>query len=218
MSNPSGECAAAEKILAAAEAHRGGLLNYTAYHAFRLLEALSRGPLGRPRIVRLLGLGEASVKTLLSRMRQLGLVDRDPAGRGYILTRAGREALGSLSELIRIYKPRLGVFEDTTAIVVAGVPAPRTLVDVYRVRDVLVMEGCREALIGGVEAGQPHYPGVPEELARFLEAWDPGVDKGLVIIAPGHCIPAAYTAALRIALGECRRGTPGPGVTGGDRS
>jgi len=207
-------------MLEAAEPHRGGLINYTAYHAYRLLEALHRGPLGRPRIVRLLGLGEASAKTLLSRMRQLGLVERDPAGRGYTLTRAGREALGSLSRLVRIYKPRLGVFEDTTAIVVAGVPAPRTLVDVYRVRDLLVMEGCREALIGGVEAGQPRYPGVPEELARFLEAWDPGVDQGLVIIAPGRCTPAAYTAALRLALEECRRGTPegADGVTGGDRS
>jgi len=211
-------CRAIETILRAAEKHRGGLLNYTAYHAYKLLRELARGPLGRPRIVKTVGVGEASAKTLIARMKSMGLVERDPGGRGYRLTVEGARVEGSLSRLLHVYKPPLGLFDDTTAIVVEGVPAPGSLVDVYRVRDLLVMEGCREALIGGVRGGEARYPGVPEELSRFLEAWDPGVQDGLVIIVPGRCTPAAFTAALRLALDSCQ-GTPGgEGVTGVDRS
>ncbi len=209
MPSRSQACEALEAVLAAAEPRRGGAVGYTAYHVARALEALHGGPHGRPRLVRLLGIGEAGAKTLLSRLQARGLVERAGGGRGYVLTTRGEAVLRALRGTVTVYRPRLDVLEEPAAIVSPLVEPPRDLTGVYSVRDYLVAMGCRTCLVGGVEAGVPRYPGVPQPIHGVLEAWDPGVPRGLVVIVPSRCLPRAYHAVLRL-VADRACGVTGP--------
>lgn len=196
-------CQAVKAVLKAAEPRRGGSTGYTAYHVVQALRLLSQEPpVGRPRLQRELGIGEAAAKTLLSRLERLGLAEKVPGGRGHRASQAGIQYHAVLSRLIRFHRLRASPLGDSYALV-TGVPEPvRDLVGVYHVRDYLVAEECRVSIIGGVEAGVPHYPGIPGGEAETLTAWDPGVERGVVVIVPRECLGKAYTGLLRLIMRE----------------
>ncbi|RLG80592.1 MAG: hypothetical protein DRO09_02920, partial [Thermoprotei archaeon] len=51
---------------------------FTPYHVFMALRIIAeKGPIGRPSLMKDIGLGEASTKTLLRRMRSAGLIGID---------------------------------------------------------------------------------------------------------------------------------------------
>lgn len=183
----------------AAEARRGGSVGYSAYHVIEALRALSSGvPLGRPRLQSTLGIGEAAVKTLLSRLEELGLAEKVPQGRGHTATPSGANHYKAVSSALTYYRLRATPIGEAAAIASPILDPAVDLVGVYKVRDYLVAENCKVSIVGGVVDGVPHYPGVPEEERCSLTAWDPGIQRGLIVIVPLDCLKKAYTGLLKL--------------------
>jgi len=201
--NQQQACQSVKAVLTAAESKKGGSVGYTAYHVYRALQLLSGdSPVGRPRLQKELGIGEAAAKTLLSRLESLGLAEKAPGGKGHTATGKGREYYRLLSDSVRYYRVRATPLGDAYALV-SPIPDPvRDLVEVYHVRDYLVAENCRVCIVGGVVNGVPQYPGVPEEERGSLSAWDPGVPRGLILVVPPDCFEKAYTGLLRLISEE----------------
>lgn len=178
-----------------------------------LREASAR-PVGRPYLERSLGLGEASARSLLRRLRSLGLLE--PAGRqGHRATPRGERLAGILGLIGEA--PLAGAsgipWRPAVLLATPALEPPRSLVDVYRVRDYLVEEGCREAVIAGYTRGSLELPGIPwgdrlageirgavEGLARSLG----GPPAMLLLIVPARCRPQAYNAILKALIDRCR--------------
>ncbi len=95
------ECILLKSLLEMARPRKGGTPTFTAYHAARALGLLEGERMGRQRLARLLGLGEASTRTLLEIMSELGLVEK--AGRGFQTTGRGRELAATLSRVLKVH-------------------------------------------------------------------------------------------------------------------
>ncbi len=201
-------CGALNTLVDVAKPMRGGDVGYTIFHAYRLLAEICDKPLGRPKISRLLGLGESSVKTLLRRLREAGLVME--TSRGHKATNRGCTLASILSDTIRVKLVEHGniEFEDENgwgrAAIIAAKPLepPRDLVSVYRVRDKLVMEVCGGAIIGGVNRGVYTFPGVPaniaSQLASLAEKAGLGTGKGLVVFLREKDLHKGFSSIVRM--------------------
>ena len=201
MLNPPQACQAVKAVLEIAEEERGGTPKYNSFHVYKTLEILARGsPRGRPTLVRELSLGEAPVKTLLQRLEEKGLAVK--TSRGHTLTNTGWGTLRNIRELVVIADPPASPLEDPKALASPLVKPPKSLVEVYNIRDYIVREMCRISLIGGVESGVPHYPGAPEDVISQVTGWTPGIEDGVIIIVPGKCIDKAFTGLLKLILEE----------------
>ena len=73
--------------------------DFTEAHAAKTLLVLGRSPSGRGKIMELLGLNEASAKTLMSRFCKDGLAET--GAKGHILTKKGRALYERVSSLIK---------------------------------------------------------------------------------------------------------------------
>lgn len=202
-------CEAAREILKVTERPPGGAPGFAPYHVSEALLTIDREPgVGRPRLQRRLGLGEAATRTLMQRLVLAGLAER--IGRGLKLTNLGEELLSSISKSIAIYQldePLVDEWGDTRAVLVGGVPPPRTLTDVYRFRDYLVEEGCRTAVVAGLDGDNVQAPGLPDylrdRLASLLLQSIGAPTMGLLLVIPGECLASAVNAALRILASSC---------------
>jgi len=198
MSPRAGVCEALRLAVEAVRPSRGGAPQATALHLAVLLSHASRGPLGRPRLASLLGLGEAPTRTLLSRALSLGLVDHGP--RGYTLTPKGASVLESLARLIKLEDDVEAPGLDDVIALVVDAPGPGNLTGVYRVRDYIVMEECRTVVVGRCSSGVAELPGAPN-VAHVGEC----PEGSLVVIVPRECAAKAFNGVLRMLLEEhCR--------------
>lgn len=174
----------------ATEPRRGVAPRYRPYHVIKLLRLLyHREPLGRHALSRELGLGEASTRTLLRRLRELGVVEVDRVG-GAILTELGRKAIREFMEFVPAIARVTQVLErlklDREA--VAALVSSTLLGDAKPVviRDYIVKRGASAALIVRVDedaakippddVGEETFP----ELKRLREELD--AKKGLYIL------------------------------------
>ncbi len=198
-------CAAARRLIEAAKAGHGGAPGFTAAHLLLALKAVASEPgIGRPKLQALLGLGEAATRTLISRLAEAGLARRAP--RGLRPSEEGLRVLKTLSRAMIVEETPEALVEEwgaTMALFIAA-PPPRSLTDVYRVRDYLVEEGCRLAVIGGVSGGSVEVPGAPGYLASRIEQVAPqGIGEATVIVVPSECMVKALNAALRLLASNC---------------
>ncbi len=160
-----------------------------------------REPLGRHALSKELRLGEASVRTLVKRLKELGVVNVDPVG-GCILTGLGRDLVKELTEVV----PRI---EEVSSILKQlaldkysyAARVRKGDLDVMRVRDETIRVGASAALIlkcveskliippGSV--GEDVYPEL-RELKKLL-----GVEEGeWVVIAYSQSKEGAEEAIL----------------------
>lgn len=165
-----------DELRAAVERLPGPLPSYNLLHAVLLLLILEKGPSGRKRISSLMELGEGSVRSLLSRLKDIGWVDCGKEG--CFLTGLGTEKVRELRKCL------LGPIEvELNEIIKGSVYA--TLVKcvnysgVLELRDEAVRSGGRGAVIlrklrGALtfpETGEPlstYAPGDNEVLERIL--------------------------------------------------
>ncbi len=209
MSYPSEkECETIETLARIAAPMRGGQTGYTAYDVVRAMQVLAQGA-GRPLLSRILGLGEASVKTMLKRMRDEGLIAR--SGRANVLTDRGMRVLGMVGSRIKVAGPLDGFqwMRSSYVIVVAGVNPPVNMIDTIKERDYLVARGCREAIVGGMLGGKVVVPGAPDEVASDLEkelATLQTTGDALVYVVPSECLKPGYQAAVDAILDRCKPG------------
>jgi|AGTN01.2.fsa_nt_gi hypothetical protein len=67
----------------------GPSTSFTIFHVFYALQLLSQKPIGRNKLAEQLGVGDGAIRTIISRLREAGLIDTSKAG--CELTQKGRE-------------------------------------------------------------------------------------------------------------------------------
>jgi len=191
---------------------RGGYPSYTSYHVLKALELLSHTPMGRPQLERALGLSEASARTLLRRLKELGMVTVRAIG--HKITEEGERVLNSLKDMITAEIEGIPGFDTAAVLVWDLIEPPRSLVDVYKLRDYIIGSGCRSPVIVGGIDGEFLFPGVPSDLRSditrvLLDLLGPElrryrVNRGVIMISMKECLPHLVKAALEIVMTECR--------------
>lgn len=180
---------------------RGGSPGFTPFHVVKALKLLSREPLGRISLSSKLGIGETSARTLIERLESHGLIRKSRAG--VQLSESGLKMLELLESNIKVYDINLSElgWSNASLVAVVGVKPPKDLVEVYRIRDYMVAEGCREAIIGGYLEGAPVYPGMPDEIQRIVVSKVPKEAMGeklLHIIIPSGRLEEAFSGLIRM--------------------
>jgi DNA-binding MarR family transcriptional regulator len=153
------------------EARMGIKPSFWECHVFKTLTyLLETGVAGRPSIIKVLGIGEASMKTLLRRLKESGLViTRRPGGTS--LTDSGRtvaEALKQRLQIITSLDPE-GLCDDCTAaavVIKGGEESVRAYGGSVKVRDLIIREGGLGALILFFRGKELMLP-TSEGLVRF---------------------------------------------------
>jgi len=75
--------------------------SYSPIHIVKILFLLSENPLGRFQLMKEMGIGEATVKTLVKRLKKNNLIE--PSTKGNVLTKKGKELLKKI--LMKISRP-----------------------------------------------------------------------------------------------------------------
>ncbi len=118
--------------------------------ALALLYLLNHEPLGRQLLSKYLGLGEASTRTLIKRLREQGLIDIDRVG-GAILTSIGKEVAICLDSCIPLVKDvpphNIAPWRHVIAVVIRqGVEVVKRI-GIVAARDVAIACGAEGATI-----------------------------------------------------------------------
>lgn len=204
------------KVLLKITEERGGVKPaFSPYHVFKVLEFLyARGVSSRHELMRLLGLGEASVKTLLNRLRGAGLVSISRP-HGTKLTEAGRELVGSLVSVIKLipYLRLESVCVNCTIsglLLSGGYAILRKVGGVVVLRDLIVREGADGALILTYSKGTFYLPVTgsleelgDEELRQQLRDFHVR-DGDLIVLGMCYssdserCLAAAVNAIIKV--------------------
>ncbi|MEM0496816.1 MAG: hypothetical protein QXR22_01265, partial [Acidilobaceae archaeon] len=192
---------AARIIISICNPVRGGSPGYTPYHVLEALKIIASKPIGRIQLSNLLGIGEASSKTLSYRLKSHNLVE--PTRTGIKLTSKGLEVLEAITSSIIADNVNIPIegWEESIMIQVTGLNPPKDLVEVYRIRDYIVREGCIEVVIGGYIGGSLKYPGMPEHIEKILNNSIPKEilrEQTLNIVTPITCREQAISGIIKL--------------------
>ena len=137
---------------------------YSLAHALMGLELIGAGlGVGRQQLARELRLGEGTIRTMVSRMRGLGLVNASRGGMS--LTEKGREILAELAEVMstsEIPETSLTVGSENCAVLVRCASAKVNLG--IEQRDAALISGALGATTLVYERGGLRMPGTAEDL------------------------------------------------------
>lgn len=133
---------------------RGGIKpEFSRYHAYLALELLIDGkPMGRKSLSKALGIGEGSVRTLIRRLKEFGLVSIDPVA-GVVITNLGLRVIGTINSRLDVIGyvdvDRCNICDNCriAAVLLRGGVSDVMKVGVLHVRDLIVRNGGRGGLI-----------------------------------------------------------------------
>ncbi len=186
------------------------------YQVLLALKYMSRGPMGRPTLERLVGVGEASAKTMLRSLREAGLISR--CGAAHCTTDRGAAIADSLQGLCLAGPGDTGLDGELSKVIVVFatiVEPPTDIVDVHRIRDYLVARSCKPAVIGAYWPPDIfRFPGVPIDVERALSESIIRIIKGspcassidnisTVVVAPATCGTKAGAALVELIADYC---------------
>ncbi len=207
------------KVLSKVVEPKGGVKpQFTFYHVVRVMELLKENEsLGRHYLMRELMLGEASIKTLIKRLKELKLVET-MRPYGTRLTNSGLKLANFVSSLIRILPelPNEGLCVKCrlSGVVIKEGFTLLSHYDVLKIRDLVVRQGAEGAVIIFFKDNVAYMPTpVGEELVKDLAAVEYVLKNGyaahndLLIIAicdeksPHQlCCASAVNAAIDILV------------------
>jgi len=121
----------------------GPIPKFDEYHVIKLLMILSEErAIGRVRLSKALMIGEGTARTILSRMRELGLIEESK--RGCVLTRLGRKVTevvkSKIPYIAEVPVREFGIEGRGIGVLVKGVPGN---IDVVKLRDEAIKRGAK---------------------------------------------------------------------------
>ncbi len=201
------------------EPRRGVRPAFTAYEVLRaitLIHSSVRG-LGRPTLMKMLGLGEASTRTLLRRLSEAGLITS--RGYGFAVTEHGKHIADLINNYILVVEhlpPEDVCSECTLSGVVLREPLSSELrgKPVLAIRDTAVREGARGALVIASEGHHLYLPlpgggrgRVPHKLGQALGTLMRDGDIAVLSICgdmdPSSCVRIAFNAVFWLLTERC---------------
>ncbi|AWR97779.1 DUF4443 domain-containing protein [Acidianus sulfidivorans JP7] len=129
-----------------------------AYVIYTLDIIYKEQPIGRPTLIRKLGLGESSVKTLLRRLKELNIIKVDKVG-GAELTELGKKLIETWKSKIYIEKVELKSISWNSMMIIAKNES--YLLDKFKVtelRDMIIKAGANATLIAIIKNNQIELP------------------------------------------------------------
>ncbi len=163
---------------------------FTSSHAIMCLYIIAeKQPIGRKKLSSELGIGEGSTRSLLTRLKNLGLLNISK--KGLMLNKRGEEFLKRLSLLMsppkRVSVKRIAVNRISAAILVRGVADK--VRNGMRVRDSAVSQGASGATTLILMEGKLQIPGVsqdaeidfPEEVRSLVEELKPKEGDAIIL-------------------------------------
>ncbi|RLG84201.1 MAG: hypothetical protein DRO18_07275 [Thermoprotei archaeon] len=137
-------------IIELCKPRRGVKPKFTPYHVLQALILLTERPYGRIELSKKLGLGEASTRTLINRLKNKGLVYIDKVA-GTVLTEDGKSLVRDIMKIIHLVgeidvSRYCAECKGFGAIIRKGLSIVKS-VGVLELRDMVVREGAYGALI-----------------------------------------------------------------------
>lgn len=174
--------------------------SFSEVQVLRTLFLLDENSLGRTKLMRKLGLGEASVKTLLKYLVERNIVE--PTTKGHVLTERGEEIINSLKEKIsgpfKLNDLDLTVDEKNSAILIKS--ATSNIENGMDQRDAAIKEGASGATTISYKDGKFWVLGnkveVPEKIKNRFELEDGDV----VVLGSASSYKNAEEGALATIL------------------
>ncbi len=147
------------------KAKRGVKPAYTKYHVLKcLLLIYNDEPIGRIKLSKALNLGETSVRTLLSRLKELDIINIDRVG-GVYLSDHGRSLLKKVMDIIHgiqkidsIYIEKIMPQYKYVYSLSLKIPLRKLNIKLTSLRDIIIRSGADAALILIVENGKLCLP------------------------------------------------------------
>jgi hypothetical protein len=149
----------------------GASPNFDVVHKVRAILALSRGPVGRKRLVKILGLGEGSVRTIIKHLSSEGLLESDRLG--HTLSAQGeRKAAQILGKISAPEEVDLSqVFGGRQAIVIVK-NGREKIGNAIGLRDIALKAGADGAIIMFYD-GALKFPGKDMKPTKYPEISEP---------------------------------------------
>jgi DNA-binding MarR family transcriptional regulator len=144
----------------------GPSTTFTIFHIFYALELLSHKPLGRNKLAEKLEVGDGAVRTIISRLREAGLIETSKEG--CTLTKKGEETWRQFDEIFskRIEVPRseLSASEFNFAFLVKN--CGQKVESGIDQRDAAIIAGARKALVVVYKKGHLCIESVSDSIER----------------------------------------------------
>lgn len=202
------------------EPKRGVRPSFTLYEvltAVSLIYSSIRG-IGRPTLMKMLGLGEASTRTLLRRLVEAGVIMS--RGYGYTVTEKGMRIAEIVARYVLVLE-KLPSDEICSECTVSGIVVRKPLSFLVRetpvlvVRDAVVREGAKGALVIASDEDGLYLPlpgggrgDVPRHLMNALGNVMTSGDLAILSICDNtdtrYCTKTAFNAIFRLLTERCR--------------
>ncbi|WP_054845521.1 DUF4443 domain-containing protein [Sulfuracidifex tepidarius] len=133
--------------------------------ALALITIKENQPIGRISLMKKVGLKEASMKTLIRRMKELGLVETDKIG-GTVLTEKGESILDQILKRVAVKQVTLkSIGWDSYGILLRGGESLLRQHGVLELRDEVIKQGAERVLIAVFENGKIEIPPKTDDMA-----------------------------------------------------
>lgn len=182
---------------------RGNKPNFDEAHVLITLDIIYREqPIGRPTLIKRLGLGEATIRTMLKRLKEHNLIKVDKVG-GAELTDEGKKLIEFWNSQIHLEKIDLKTINWNSIMIAARNKADILYkIKILELRDMIIKAGANAALIAVMKNGEIEIPpktsefsikGLPEEIKN---ACDICKDNDLIVFIIPNDIHLAYKVGL----------------------
>jgi len=125
----------------------GPSTTFTVFHVFYALELMSQKPIGRNKLAKKLNVGDGAVRTIISRLRDAGLIETSKEGCN--LTKKGADVWGQFEQVfpkrVEIAKSELNQSDNNFAFLVKN--AGQKVRSGIDQRDAAIIAGARTALV-----------------------------------------------------------------------
>ncbi len=182
----------------------GRTSDFTEAYVFKALRIIQEHRLGRKQLSERLGLGEGTIRTLVKRLLEEGLVETSRLGMS--LTERGKIVVKDINKVllgIEFPKTSITVADENFAVLVKKVS--RNIRHGIEQRDAAILAGAKGASTLIMEAGELVMPSVETSVddasLEFLKILEPEEGDVVVIGSADSLLLAeigAYTAALRL--------------------
>jgi predicted transcriptional regulator len=144
----------------------GPSTTFTVFHVFYALELLAQKPLGRNKLAEKLNVGDGAVRTIISRLRDAGLIETSKEGCN--LTKKGLEIWRQFEEIFpkRMEIPRSELSESDFNFAFLVKNSGQKVKSGIDQRDAAIIAGARKALVIVYRNGHLHIESVSDSIEK----------------------------------------------------
>jgi predicted transcriptional regulator len=176
----------------------GPSTTFTVFHVFYALELLAKEPLGRNKLAKKLNVGDGAVRTIISRLRNAGLIETSKEGCS--LTKKGLDIWGQFEQIFpkRVEIPKNELIESEFNFAFLVKNSGQKVRSGIDQRDAAIIAGARKALVIVFKGGHLCIESVsnciekdyPEAAGQILKEFAPEDNDAIVIAGADSALRA----------------------------